>query len=164
LSSRVDIGWTAATDNVGVTTYRIYRDNVLLGTIGTATLEYSDKTAGPNKLYTYSVESGDAAGNWSLARKTIFITTPPASINGDVTLYWAPPTQREDGSSITNAELGGFLIRYKSLSDTDYTFVDIKDSSAKSSIISNLIGDYVFQIAAYDSNNLYSTFVDLTPK
>jgi hypothetical protein len=163
LSTRVDIGWTEATDNVGVSAYRIYRDNILLNTIGTTTLEYSDKTVTPNKLYTYSVESGDGAGNWSLTRKTIVITTP-ASTNGDVTLYWAPPTQREDGSSITSAELGGFLIRYKSLNDTDYTFLNIKDSSAKSSIISNLSGDYIFQIAAYDSNNLHSTFVVLTPK
>jgi hypothetical protein len=160
----VDIGWTSATDNVAVTTYSIYRDNILLGSVAMNMLTFTDKTVQANKLYTYSVEAGDAAGNKSLARKSIFVTTPPEVANGDVTLYWAPPTQREDGSSITNAELGGFLIRYKSLTDTDYTFIDIKDSSAKSRIISNLVGDYVFQIAAYDSNNLYSTFVALTPK
>lgn len=161
-ATQVDIGWTAATDNIGVTAYRVYRDNILIGTLGASTLEYSDKTANPSKTYIYGIEAGDAAGNWSLARKTVSITTP-ASTNGDVTLYWAPPTQREDGSSITNAELGGFLIRYKSQTDTDYTYLDISDSSAKSRIITNLSGSYVFQIAVYDSNNLYSSFVSLSP-
>ena len=161
---RVDIGWTTATDNVAVTAYRIYRDNILLSTLGAGTLEYSDKTSAPNKVYTYGVEAGDAAGNWSPTRKTIVITTPAANANGDVTLYWAPPTQREDGSSITTAELGGFLIRYKPKADTNYTFIDIKDGSAKSNIIANLNGDYDFQIATYDSNNLYSTFATLSPK
>lgn len=162
-ATHVDIGWTVATDNIGITAYRVYRDNTLIGILGTSTLEYSDKTAAPNKTYTYGIEAGDAAGNWSLARKTISIATP-ASTNGDVTLYWAPPTQREDGSSITNVELSGFLIRYKSQTDTDYTYLDIRDSSAKSRIITNLTGSYVFQIAAYDSNNLYSSFVSLSPR
>jgi hypothetical protein len=110
------------------------------------------------------VESGDAAINWSLTRKTISITTPAANAKGDVTLYWTPPTQREDESNLSSAELGGFLIRYKPKADTAYTFIDIKDGSAKSNIIANLIGDYDFQIAAYDSNYLYSTFTTLSPK
>jgi hypothetical protein len=117
-----------------------------------------------NKLYTYSLEAGDAAGNKSLARKSIFVTTPPEVAAGDVTLYWAPPTQREDGTAITGAELGGFLIRYKLKTASDYTLIEINDNSAKSRIITNLTGDYEFQIAAYDSNNLYSTFVALSPK
>lgn len=127
-------------------------------------LTFTDKTVQANKLYTYSVEAGDAAGNKSLARKSIFVTTPPEVANGDVTLYWAPPTQREDGTTISGAELGGFLIRYKLKTATDYTLIDISDNSAKSHIITNLNGDYEFQIAAYDANNLYSTFVALSPK
>lgn len=163
-ATQVDIGWTTATDNVGVTNYRVYRDNILLSTVDASTLGYSDKTTAPNKLYSYSVEAGDAAGNWSTSRKTISITTPAATATGDVTLYWAPPTQREDGTTISESELGGFLIRYKPRSATDYTLIDINDRSAKSRIISNLTGDYEFQIAAYDSNNLYSTFATLFPK
>jgi|GEM_PF-1707564 len=162
-ASQVDIGWIAATDNIGVTTYKIYRDGALLGTVGSATLIYSDKTSLPNKSYTYNVEAGDAAGNWSSPR-TIFITTPTASPVGDVTLYWAPPTQRGDGSTITATELGGFLIKYKSKTDSNYTFIDINDGSAKSRIIANINTDYDVQIAAYDSNQLYSAFVAISPK
>jgi chitodextrinase len=162
-SNLVDIGWIAATDNIGVTAYRIYRDSTLLTTVDSTTLAYSDNTALAAKTYTYKVEARDAAGNWSLPR-TIVITTPLPSPIGDVTLYWAPPTERDDGSTLTTAELGGFLIRYKSKAETNYTFIDINDGSAKSRIIANISTDYDIQIAAYDSNQLYSAFVPILPK
>jgi hypothetical protein len=162
-ATQVDIGWTSATDNIAVTTYYIYRDNILLGNVAGNILTFSDKTAQASKLYTYSVEAGDAAGNKSLVRKSTSVTTPPEVVMGDVTLYWAPPTQREDGSTITGAELGGYLIRYKLKTANDYTLIDINDSSVKSRVLTNLTGNYEFQIAAYDANNLYSSFVNLAP-
>jgi len=163
-ATTVDIGWTPATDNIAVTAYKIYRDNILLDTVEADALKYSDKTTAPDTTYAYSVESGDAAGNWSLVRTTTLITTPSAASVGDVTLYWAPPTQRNDGSTIIMAELGGFIIKYKSKADTSYTFIDITDSSTKSHIIHNISTDYDIQIAAYDSDNLYSSFVDILPR
>lgn len=161
--SQVDIGWTSATDNIAVTTYNIYRDTTLVGSVAGNILLFTDKTVQANKLYTYSVEAGDAVGNKSPAPKSILVTTPPEAIKGDATLYWGVPTQREDGSTITEAELGGFLIRYKLKTANDYTLIDINDSSVKSRVITNLTGDYEFQIAAYDANNLYSSFVNLSP-
>jgi hypothetical protein len=162
-ATQVDIGWTSATDNIATTTYNIYRDGILIGSVASDILKFIDNTAQANKLYTYSVEAGDAAGNKSLTRKSISVTTPQEVTKGDVTLYWDLPTQREDGTAITKAELGGFLVRYKLKTDSDYTLIDIKDNSAKSRVITNLVGDYEFQIAAYDANNLYSAFVSLSP-
>jgi hypothetical protein len=162
-TTHVDISWTSATDNIATTTYNIYRDGILIGSVASDILKFIDNTAQANKLYIYSVEAGDAAGNKSLTRKSISVTTPQEVRKGDVTLYWDIPTQREDGTAITKAELGGFLVRYKLKADSDYTLIDIKDNSAKSRVITNLVGDYEFQIAAYDANNLYSAFVSLSP-
>ena len=50
-STRVDLTWTAGTDNVGVTNYEIYRDSTLLTTVGALTT-YSDSTVSPSTTYT----------------------------------------------------------------------------------------------------------------
>jgi hypothetical protein len=63
-ASHIDLSWTSATDNVGVTGYQIYRDTELLDTIGTQT-SYSDNTVTGNVTYQYQVRALDAAGNLS---------------------------------------------------------------------------------------------------
>jgi acid phosphatase type 7 len=70
----VTLSWSAATDNVGVTGYRIYRDGALLATVNTGTI-YRDTTAAAGSTYAYAVRAIDAAGNVSTP-KTISVTTP----------------------------------------------------------------------------------------
>jgi predicted CXXCH cytochrome family protein len=61
--------WTASTDNVGVTGYRIYRATTATGTyneIGTsAATSYSDTSGVPGQDYWYKVSAYDAANNES---------------------------------------------------------------------------------------------------
>jgi parallel beta-helix repeat protein len=71
----VDLSWTAATDNIAVAGYDIYRNAVLLTTIGAAT-SYADKTVAPLTSYTYTVVARDGAGNLSPASGSAFVTTP----------------------------------------------------------------------------------------
>jgi acid phosphatase type 7 len=73
-SSRVDLNWNAAIDDVGVTGYEIYRDGALLGT--TAATSYVDATVSPGTTYSYQVRALDAAGNRS-AFSDASATTPP---------------------------------------------------------------------------------------
>ena len=47
---RVDLSWTPATDNRGVTNYEIYRDGSLLATTGNVT-SFSDTTVQPQTTY-----------------------------------------------------------------------------------------------------------------
>ena len=61
--SQIDLAWDAASDNVEVTSYEIYRDDVLLTTIDPATA-YSDSVIAP-ATHTYEVRALDAAGNVS---------------------------------------------------------------------------------------------------
>lgn len=163
LSTKVDLEWSAATDNQAVAAYRIYRDNVQQATVKASVLSFSDVNVIPNKTYVYAVETVDLAGNSSVTRKTLMVTTPSAATNGDVTLYWAAPTQREDDSSLSTTELGGYVIRYKSAIGNEFTSIYIPNALTGSYIVPNLVGEYEFQIAAYDKNNLHSKFVSLTP-
>jgi chitodextrinase len=73
-SNRVDLVWTASTDNVAVAGYRVYRDGTLIGT--STTTGYTDLTAQPSTAYGYHVIAYDAAGNSSVPSNTASITTP----------------------------------------------------------------------------------------
>jgi chitodextrinase len=79
-SSQISLSWTASTDNVGVTGYRLTRNGTTLsGTIsGTSTTE-SGLT--PATAYTYTVQAVDAAGNVSTPSASASATTPEAPSN-----------------------------------------------------------------------------------
>jgi acid phosphatase type 7 len=62
-SSRIDLTWEAASDDVAVAGYEIHRDGALLTTIGPET-SYSDGVLAP-ATHTYFVRALDAAGNVS---------------------------------------------------------------------------------------------------
>jgi chitodextrinase len=59
-TSRIDLAWTASTDNVGVTGYRIYRNAAVIGT--TTGTSFSDTGLSEYTTYTYRVAAYDAGG------------------------------------------------------------------------------------------------------
>ena len=102
-SSQVDLAWTASTDNVGVTGYRVERcqgagctNFTLLGTAtGTA---YSDTGVTADNIYRYRVRATDAAGNPSAYSNV-------ASANTDTTAPTAPTALAAVGTSSTQVDL-----------------------------------------------------------
>lgn len=80
-------------------------------------------------------------------------------MSGPVTLNWLAPTQRENGASIDVSEVGGYELRYRPEGDTEFTYVQVADPFAVDQYIGDLYGSYEFQVAVYDSNGLYSSFV-----
>ena len=74
-STHVDLSWTSATDNVGVTNYEIYRDDVLIDTINSTT-SYADNTVVGSVPYQYKIRAKDAAGNFSGFSNQIPVTAP----------------------------------------------------------------------------------------
>jgi hypothetical protein len=75
-SSRADLNWNPASDNVGVTAYEVYRNGSLLATTAAATTTYSDNDVAGASTYSYHVKARDAAGNLSTASNTATVTTP----------------------------------------------------------------------------------------
>ncbi len=70
--------WTAPTDNVAVTGYRIYRDGVQVGT--SAQANYSDLGSAAGNEYDYTVVAVDAAANTSGQSSPLGITLPDLTI------------------------------------------------------------------------------------
>ena len=75
-SGRVDLSWSQATDNVGVTGYKIYRDGALLTTTLASATSYSDTSALGGTTYQYTARAVDAAGNASDPSPAATLTTP----------------------------------------------------------------------------------------
>lgn len=75
--SQINLSWNAATDNIAVTGYRVYRGSVQIGT--TASLAWIDTGLTGSTTYSYSVAAFDAAGNISARSAAVNATTATAS-------------------------------------------------------------------------------------
>ena len=67
------LGWTASTDNVGVTGYDVYKNGSLIVTVTATTYSVTGLTAAT--AFSFYVKAKDAAGNTSTASSTINVTT-----------------------------------------------------------------------------------------
>lgn len=81
-ASKLALAWNASTDNVAVTGYRVYRNDVLMANLPAIAVTYSDATAVNHATtrYAYRVAAIDAAGNESASSNlagTGDITPPP---------------------------------------------------------------------------------------
>ncbi len=116
----VGLKWTAATDNVGVTTYLVFRGRTQVGT--STSTSYSDTGLTQLTQYSYTVYAVDAAGNRGLISNTGTAKTPdgtppnaPASLTATITslsqvkLTWTAAT---DNVGVTGYQLsrGGVQI------------------------------------------------------
>jgi hypothetical protein len=71
---------------------------------------------------------------------------------------------RENGNFLDITELGGYELRYKKTTDNAFTYVTISDAWKNYHNFTWLEGTYIFQVAAFDKNGLYSNFVDIEPQ
>ncbi|HEU4349298.1 MAG TPA: metallophosphoesterase, partial [Actinoplanes sp.] len=127
----VHLSWTAATDNFGVTGYRVYRDGSPVADLPAGTTSWADTTAAPAHEYAYTVDAVDAAGNRSTKSAPVSIltagadSTPPSTPTGltalpaadAVTLTWTASTDNvgvtgyevlRDGSPLATAATTSF--------------------------------------------------------
>lgn len=104
--TQVVLSWKASTDNVGVSSYLILRNNAVIATTSDTT--YTDTTVVANTSYSYTIVAKDAAGNVSSASSAVSVKTPnPADTaapnvptgllaiatgENQVNLTWAPST------------------------------------------------------------------------
>ena len=101
-SSQISLSWTAATDNVGVTGYNVYRGGMQIATLGVVTT-FQDTGLTASTNYSYTVRALDAAGNASGQSMAASATTQAQAPGTSVTLAW---------DAVTAASLGGYRIYY----------------------------------------------------
>jgi chitodextrinase len=145
----INLTWNAATDNVGVTGYDVYRNGSLLAT--TAGPSYSDTTVVPGTTYTYAVAAFDAAGNVSAqsAAKSMEFpdTTPPTQptkltltpATTSIALKWTASTDNV-GVSGYHIYRGSALIATVKGNVTTYTSTGLKANTT-----------YSYHVVAFDA-------------
>ncbi|MEV3853776.1 cellulose binding domain-containing protein [Streptomyces sp. NPDC050095] len=79
-SSSATLAWDPATDDVGVTSYDVYRGGTRVGSTGGTT--YTDTGLTASTAYSYTVRALDAAGNASPPAGPVSVTTAPGGGTG----------------------------------------------------------------------------------
>jgi chitodextrinase len=102
------INWTAATDNVGVTGYNIYRNGSYLATVSSTTTNYTFSGLTAATTYSVYVRALDAVKNFTNST-TLSVTTLAA---GDTTAPSAPTNVASSNMSKT-----GFRISWTAATD-----------------------------------------------
>ncbi|WCR29849.1 glycosyl hydrolase family 18 protein [Paenibacillus thiaminolyticus] len=113
-STAVSLSWSAASDNVGVTGYEVYRNGTLAGT--TAIPSYTVTGLTPDTSYSFAVKAKDAAGNASASSAAVTVTTAP-------------------GGPDPNPALGKLLIGYWHNFDNGSTALKLRDVSPQYDVI-----------------------------
>jgi chitodextrinase len=164
------LGWSAATDDVGVTAYEVFKNGVSVGTTTVLTKGLSNLTPGTN--YTMTVRARDAAANWSEQSAPLVVATLP-----DTTAPSAPT-----GLSATLVSVSSFTLKWTAATDdvrtTGYEiFRDGVSVTATSGLSRNITGlvpatAYTFTMRAKDAAGNWSsasatisvtTLADTTP-
>jgi chitodextrinase len=150
-TSRIDLGWSAASDNVAVTGYFVYRDGAQVADVdGT---DHSDTGLEAATSYSYTVAAHDAAGNVSEPSQAAAATTETASDGEAPTVptglsATAMSTSRIDLSwnpSSDNVAVTGYAVyrdgaRVAEVEGTDYSDTDLSASTT-----------YSYTVSAYDA-------------
>ena len=73
--TRVELSWSASTDDTKVRGYGIYRNGILVDTVTRNVLSYADSGLSPSTTYNYQVDAFDASGNHSPLSAVKSVTT-----------------------------------------------------------------------------------------
>ena len=144
------LSWTASTDNVGVTGYRLFQNGTQVGAAAGTSYSYTGLTCGTT--YTLGVAAADAAGNTSAAA-TKSVTTAACS---DTTAPSAPTGLATSAVSQTGATLS-WTASTDNVAVTGYrTFMDGSQDGTPASTSYGFTGltcgtTYTLGVAAVDA-------------
>jgi chitodextrinase len=152
-STKVALSWTAATDNVGVYAYDVYRNDQYLATVPSTVTAYTDPTVIAGAGYTFRVAARDLAGNIGNATvsvngggttDTVAPSTPggfTASATGATTaaLSWTASTDNVAVASYTVLR-GGIAVASVPAGSTSYADTGLTPGT-----------DYTYQVQAKDT-------------
>lgn len=138
-STNVSLSWTASSDNVGVTSYQIYRDGVQIGT--STQTRYTDTGLNANTDYSYYVKALDAAGNVSAASNTAIVKTPNTGVS--ILNFYLSSKTSNSMTTLTTTSIGStetILVSSKSGKTTKAigTFSDTNLGTSHTIVISGL--------------------------
>ena len=175
-ANEISLAWDAATDNVAVVGYRLYRDGSLTELANTSSTSYTDSNLTASQAYQARVTALDAAGNESSMSVVLDVTTQAPPVPKALNISWNPPTQYTDDSCLTDIE--GFDISYGNDSGSYHTTKNLVLSSGQVSCVQEgfdsvcnqpvmrcsyttealMPGDWYFVVQTYNSSGVRSFY------
>jgi len=148
--TRVNLSWSASSDNVGVAGYTVFRNDVEIATVTGAT-SFSDTGLSPATSYRYTVAAFDAAGNVSARAEGVPTTTPadthgpsvPADVSASA-LSQSVIHVRWQAASDDVAVAGYRVYRNGELAGTVTSGTDFADAGLRAATA------YAYAVAAFD--------------
>ena len=110
----VFLSWHAATDNIAVAGYDIYRDGIKISTVKSGVLAYTDAARAINATYRYVVFAFDAVGNRSVASNQVLV---PLGIPIADTEVPSTPTGLKASTFITNSTTASVVLMWTPSTD-----------------------------------------------
>jgi chitodextrinase len=163
-SGQASLSWPAAQDNVGVESYKVYRNNTLLRTLPGGTRTLNDNTVSPNTDYKYEVSAVDEAGNESA--KTVATPNPLRTPEASDTVAPAKVANLRKLVVTTSAISIAWDASTDNVGVTGYHVYRngtlVGDSTTASYSDSNLTPDtaYTYTVKAFDADGNESTVSD----
>jgi hypothetical protein len=146
-SSRIDLAWSASTDNVGVTAYNVRRATGTASPVVIATVagtSFSDTTTVAGNNYTYTIIAVDAAGNPSASSNAATVSTVvTTTTTAPTTTTTAPPNTFSIVKTTAAPVIDGNLSEFANAPAVTFT---------------NTVGDTVTVKGMWDANNLYLSY------
>tara|TARA_R110002074_G_scaffold5143_5_gene25270 strand:+ start:12075 stop:13544 length:1470 start_codon:yes stop_codon:yes gene_type:complete len=137
----VDLSWSGATDDTGVTGYKVFKNSVLEATLGNVnTYQVTGLTA--STAYNFTVKAVDAAGNESSNSNVVSVTTAATSGGGTSSTigFWD-----KSGTTVSISSISDNLAIGRSTVPTGYKLaVDGKIRSREVKVDNDNWADYVF--------------------
>ncbi|MFA5795419.1 MAG: LamG-like jellyroll fold domain-containing protein [Candidatus Brocadiia bacterium] len=154
--TQINVSWTAATDNVGVAGYNIYRGGVFV--YSTSFTYYNNTGLMPNTAYGYAIAAYDGAGNISAQCGVVTGTTladtsaPSAPTNLSATAVTSSQINLSWTGSTDNIAVTGYKVyRNGSLCANLSTGLYYSDTGLEGSTL------YTYYLLAYDAAGNNST-------
>ncbi|MEU3644635.1 lytic polysaccharide monooxygenase [Lentzea sp. NPDC034063] len=94
-SSSVKLDWSASTDNIGVTGYRVYNGSQVVATSATNSVTVTGLTA--DTQYSLTVVATDSAGNASTASSAVAVRTSSGGSTGSCSVAYTRPSTWNGG-------------------------------------------------------------------
>lgn len=150
--TRIDLSWTASSDNVGVAGYHILRGGNQIGT--STSTGYSDLTVVHSTTYTYTVRAYDVAGNVSGPSAPRNVSTPdqtPPSIPSSLSAVAASPSRINLSWSASSDSGGSGLAGYRVYRGPTLLATTAATSYSDTGLAASTL--YTYSVAAYDNAN-----------
>ncbi|HHV64615.1 MAG TPA: hypothetical protein GXX46_06030 [Peptococcaceae bacterium] len=161
-SNSVQLSWTPATDDIGVTAYKIYQNDVLVQTVAGDVTGCVITGLAAETEYTFRVEAGDSNNQWTTGGPSVRVTTLPQTNS--------PPTWPA-GSTLTASNITSNSVQLSWTPATDDLGVTAykiyQNDVLVQTVAGNVTGceitglaaetEYTFRVEAGDGNNQWTT-------